>query len=406
MPQVFSKPVDKVLEESDRKRARRLEHKPPPVPLREVELPKPAKDEFVKVAILSNPDDPDSEKNYINVRYFKDGSPEDWIHLQENLVTMFAGQGVGTWQGKFTIARQHLQGDALRVFNATAATCLDVDDNPQVDRESFNKSIAAVSRHVFPRNALATQKRWMRKWMRKPLTMTVRQYIARVLEMVQQFKYYPDYKPEFAVTEDEVADIVVSSCPHDWERAMILQGFDVVAQPIDRIIEFFERLETTEQMSEQAHRGSKAKRSRNGTSTTGGAEQPKARNGRVFKTNTRKRLRHSWCHLHATEEHDFSECKKMIEQAKKMRGQWLAQAPASQSQTRDRSRGWNKYNRSELPKNKEELNSLVEARVKKAVSKAMQTAGKKKPRETEETDYENELSFKQLKVSDSDSDSE
>ena len=155
--------------------------------------------------------------------------------------------------------------------------------------------------------------------MRKPLAMTVRQYIARVLEMVQQFKYYPDYKPEFAVTEDEVADIVVSSCPHDWERAMILQGFDVVAQPIDRIIEFFERLETTEQMSEQAHRGSKAKRSRNGTSTTGGAEQPKARNGRVFKTNTRKRLRHSWCHLHATEEHDFSECKKMIEQAKKMR---------------------------------------------------------------------------------------
>ena len=96
----------------------------------------------------------------------------------------------------------------------------------------------------------------------------------------------------------------------------------------------------------------------------------------------------------------------MIEQAKKMRGQWLAQAPASKSQTHDRSRGWNKYNRSELPKNKEELNSLVEARVKKAVSKAMQTAGKRKPRETEETDYENELSFKQLKVSDSDSDSE
>ena len=70
MPQVFSKPVDKNLEELDRKKVQRLEHKPPPVPLREVELPKPAKDEFVKVAILSNPDDPDSEKNYINVRYF------------------------------------------------------------------------------------------------------------------------------------------------------------------------------------------------------------------------------------------------------------------------------------------------------------------------------------------------
>ena len=96
----------------------------------------------------------------------------------------------------------------------------------------------------------------------------------------------------------------------------------------------------------------------------------------------------------------------MIEQAKKMRSQWLTQNPASQSQTRDRSRGWHKYNRSELPKNKEELNSLVESRVKKAVSKAMHSAGKRKPREAEETDYENELSFKHLKVSDSDSDSE
>ena len=36
----------------------------------------------------------------------------------------------------------------------------------------------------------------------------------------------------------------------------------------------------------------------------------------------------------------------------------------------------------------------------------MHSTGKRKPRETEETDYENEMSFKQLKVSDSDSDSE
>ena len=74
----FSKlvPEDEVKERAETLRKNRIEHARPPVPLKYKEEDAPAKNEFVKVAILADPSDPNSEKNYINFRYFKQGSPE------------------------------------------------------------------------------------------------------------------------------------------------------------------------------------------------------------------------------------------------------------------------------------------------------------------------------------------
>ena len=104
------------------------------------------------------------------------------------------------------------------MFEMKAKSIIDAEDVERGRTDAdFKKCIDAVTKHVFPRNALAIQKRWMRRWMRKPRELNVRQYVARITEIVSKFCLYPGYKTEMAMTDDEVADIVANSVPNLWE---------------------------------------------------------------------------------------------------------------------------------------------------------------------------------------------
>ena len=116
----------------------RIEHAKPPVLLKYEEEDVPAKNEFVKVAILSDPTYADSEKNYIKFRYFKQGTPEKWLKAQEDLEKIFEGQNVSTPAGKSSLVRgQFLKGDALRVFELKARSIVDADGNVLVTEDAF-----------------------------------------------------------------------------------------------------------------------------------------------------------------------------------------------------------------------------------------------------------------------------
>ena len=228
--------------------------------------------------------------------------------------------------------------------------------------------------------------------------MTARQYTARVMDIVSKFHRYPGYKPAHEVPEDEVADMVVTGCPHSWEKAMILQGFDVVSQPIDKVVEFLERLETTEAMYEATHsRGQpKSNRTQRGSAKQGGAKQPNSsdRNAPQNKKRTR-----AYCPLHDTSSHDMGDCKVLKEQAKKMRASWMAQSPRNND-----VRGKNKYRRSDAIQREKDLNAIVEKSVDQAMRKVL---GKKKKRgKADKSDYESEINFDVLKVSDPDDSSD
>ena len=180
MPSVFSKilPRDAVERENEK---RWVEHRSPPIPIIEKELQEPKKGEFLKFWVYSNPSDTDSAKNYINVRIYKVGTPENWLKTMEDIDTLIKGQALTTADQKITLARSILKGDAKRVFEMQAKTIIDdADVEEGLTDADFHKCIAAVTKHVFPRNALAIQKRWMLRWMRKPRELNVRQYVARV----------------------------------------------------------------------------------------------------------------------------------------------------------------------------------------------------------------------------------
>ena len=84
------------------------------------------------------------------------------------------GQNVTRPTDKFEMARRVLYGDALAVFDKEALTLV------QEDEENFQKCLKALANHVFPKNALSSQKAWLRHSddvMKKP-TMSTRTWTA------------------------------------------------------------------------------------------------------------------------------------------------------------------------------------------------------------------------------------
>jgi Zn-dependent peptidase ImmA (M78 family) len=81
---------------------------------------------------------------------------EQYIWWKRDLYKIIVGQNITRAQDKFTMAHRLLHGDALAIFGAST---IGKDETKDDDFEMVMRGLAA---HVFPKNALATQKAWLR----------------------------------------------------------------------------------------------------------------------------------------------------------------------------------------------------------------------------------------------------
>ena len=119
-------------------RAKRI---PPAVPLFPDEQPEPKKGECLKLDLRANPADPTSETYGISVRFFKDGTPAEWLVFLKTFTKVIVGQNLTTGPSKYAMARQLLQGDALREFNNEAS------QNDTETNANFQDVMKAVTKH-------------------------------------------------------------------------------------------------------------------------------------------------------------------------------------------------------------------------------------------------------------------
>ena len=105
-----------------------------------------------------------------NVRYFKNGTPKQYIDFRADVAKIVVGQAITTGPAQYAMVRTLLRGDALRVFNNRATT--------QGAETVANLVLVlnALGTHVFPVRALVKQKRHMRRFTHKPAKMPAREF--------------------------------------------------------------------------------------------------------------------------------------------------------------------------------------------------------------------------------------
>ena len=132
----------------------------PPIPLKplKLELDTQDKNSYLTVELRYTPADADSRVYKKNVRYFKSGTPKQYIDFRADVTKIIVGQAITTGPAQYAMVRTLLRGDALRVFNNRATT--------QGAETVANLVLVlnALGTHVFPVRALVKQKRHMRRF--------------------------------------------------------------------------------------------------------------------------------------------------------------------------------------------------------------------------------------------------
>ena len=164
----------------------------------------------------------------------------------------------------------------------------------------------------------------MRRYLRKPREWTTREFHARLQELNAYLEEFPPFAGATQrLSDDDLVEVLEFAVPASWQKDMIYQGFNASKKTATDVVEFCERLEFTETLSESV----KGKNSQGDSKSTkknnsqGNGKTSEGANSKTKDSCKRKRDE-KYCPLHDTNGHDISECKVLLNQAKKMQESW------------------------------------------------------------------------------------
>ena len=126
----------------------------PPIPVEKESTRSLSKDKYQSYKCRTDPTNRDSPTYEIAVPYFGDGTPEKWIQFLRLLKQVFKGQGDSTGPARYVKARQLLVGNALTSFESHVSSIA----GHRETLNTFQDTIMAVAKDVFPNRAAQTQK--------------------------------------------------------------------------------------------------------------------------------------------------------------------------------------------------------------------------------------------------------
>ena len=179
---------------------------------------------------------------------------------------------------------------------------------PAPDLASLKFGFEAVIEYMSPHKVLAKQKRWMRRSMRKTQDMSVREYANRLITINNdELTELPPFDGNAQrLSDDEIIDILTSGIPKSWIREMDKQNFDPTEGTITEVLNFCERMESSEEGFEKV---------RNDQKTNGKGGNPKA-NGKPKLHNAGSKF----CMLHGSNNtHDTEDCHIMKKTAESLK---------------------------------------------------------------------------------------
>ena len=213
------------------------------------------KDGYLTCRLRTQPENENSPVYELNLPYFKEGSPEELLIFLQQMDKVIVGQNLNTPAQKYSLARRIFLGEALTAFEEA------VRQNVEENNENFVHCLQHVVEHIFPARALISQKRYMRRFMRKPKEMSIRNFMARLTEINAYLNRFPPFQENQELPLDEIMDIAEFAVPARWQRTMVVQDFDCITHTPMEFVKFCEKLEMTDESTEDMEKSLKQKSS-------------------------------------------------------------------------------------------------------------------------------------------------
>jgi hypothetical protein len=284
---------------------------------------------YLNLKLLAVPGNNDSPTYSMPVRYFDNGTPEEWLMFQKALSKVLIGQNITTGPPTYGMARRLMEGAALSKLDESALL------HGAETLVHYEEVMRDITNYVFPTRALQIQKRYMRRHMRKAPYMKMKDYMARVEELNNYLSMFPDYTIGDELHEDELLNIYEYGIPKSWSRHFLLQNWDPQHHTKQEFREFCERLETAEDITPRTFVKSKdyngprgrfdSNKSNRYKDTRVTTSRPGYKPAQTFQSTRNNAPMSKRCRLHGPNNtHDTDQCKVIGDQADKMRAQWQA----------------------------------------------------------------------------------
>ena len=358
--------------------------RPVPIPLvpTEKEDSTLTKGQYAKIDLKVDPEDKKSKEYSVQVKIFSSGTPEEFIKWKRVMSTVYEGLGIKDGKNKYIITKRFLANEAQRAFvnAAVSATTTVATSSTGNSEELYETSMKALTESVFPENALAEQKRYMRRQLRKPRSMKIKEFYERLLEMDTMLEDFPGYQSSHQKNgEDVLKEIIEFGSPRKWQELLYQHNVSVSSLTILELVERYTRFEVAEEIHDGVIKPKTGPSggSQNDSKNSNASKSTERRNNKNNRKSKRKSSNDDddkWCELHKTKSHNTGECLIVLDQAKKMRGAWEAQhSSVKKPYTGKYKSSW------KSSANTEELNAMIQKAVEKKLSgDAKSTANKKR----------------------------
>eukprot|EP00957_Ditylum_brightwellii_P095283 7257299-Ditylum_brightwellii.AAC.1 len=102
--------------------------------------------------LQTNPKDEKLTVYSFVVKYYKVGTPKEWLQAINTIAQVIKGQDIQDEEAGYSLVKSLLKGDALQAFQNKE------ESQETKNGPAFTKCLAAVTEHVFPKKACKIQK--------------------------------------------------------------------------------------------------------------------------------------------------------------------------------------------------------------------------------------------------------
>jgi hypothetical protein len=168
----------------------------------------------LKLELSTEPGNKDGKTLTKSFKIFRSGSPKEWILWHADHKEVCTGMSIGTGSSKNWMVCQMFTDEPLKEFKRRTMATFATETNA-----NSNRALDAVANTIFPTNAYAKQKKYMRQGMWKPKALTICNVYTRICELNDQLLSFPNQTG--LMPEDERKSAFINLCAPDWQQEFL-----------------------------------------------------------------------------------------------------------------------------------------------------------------------------------------
>jgi hypothetical protein len=283
-------------------------------------------------------------KNYSKLfKIYRSGTPEEWILWRRDFTEVCTGMALTTGPSHNRMIHQLLTDEPLKEFERALATFA----TNTVERCKL--SFDTVAETIFPANAYAKQKKYIRQGMWKPRTLTIRKVYTRLCELNAQLLSYPNQTG--VLPEDEMKSAFINILAPDWQQEFLKTGINEYSSTWEQMLSKAEALEQAEGAIAELAPAKEDKHDREE-----GDNAPRS-------PPAKKQKKSFYCRMHGPDQrHNTDDCKVINAEIEKLKGK----KPSFNNQ-QEKKPNWSDRKRTATSYLTEQMKDVVRLTRKKAM---------------------------------------